>query len=491
MMRRLLVALLLLAAFDLQAQPATRGSGLSRAIADARYLRIAGTLPMTGALRIASGTAAAPGLAFSADADGTGTGVFRSAANVIGFSTNGVERWVINSSGAFNCSTDGGCDIGNGAADPRDLSLKRNLILRGATSGTATVHATAIAGTGDLTLPTGTDTLVGKATTDILTNKSIDLTSNTVTMTSAQARTAYSDESGTGLAVFVGANTDLALIASQTITLSQDGTTSFTVTNTNAGTSAVASLKIQADAPSLTFLSHAAARVATRYGVTVGGNSEILGNAASGKGLVIGTIATSGSVWIGAGSTLLATLNETGVAIGTVAPSGSGRLQILAGSSTTLAKAGGTIAFSSATTGNGAGAETDIRTQTLTASILANDGDGASFVASGSFAATASVNKRIIVYFGGTAVFDSGSLAITSASTWRITSSCDRTSSSAVTCSTTLSSSATGALTAVSQETSVTGLTLTNTQVYKITGNGTNASDVVAHLWKMRWDSAP
>jgi len=49
----------------------------------------------------------------------------------------------------------------------------------GSTSGTTTVQATAVAGTTTLTLPAATDTLVGKATTDILTNKT--LTSPTIT----------------------------------------------------------------------------------------------------------------------------------------------------------------------------------------------------------------------------------------------------------------------------------------------------------------------
>lgn len=48
----------------------------------------------------------------------------------------------------------------------------------GSTSGTTTVQATAIAGSTTLTLPAATDTLVGKATTDVLTNKT--LTSPTI-----------------------------------------------------------------------------------------------------------------------------------------------------------------------------------------------------------------------------------------------------------------------------------------------------------------------
>jgi hypothetical protein len=48
----------------------------------------------------------------------------------------------------------------------------------GSTSGTTTVQATAIAGSTTLTLPAATDTLVGRATTDTLTNKT--LTSPTI-----------------------------------------------------------------------------------------------------------------------------------------------------------------------------------------------------------------------------------------------------------------------------------------------------------------------
>jgi len=48
------------------------------------------------------------------------------------------------------------------------------LKVAGTTSGEITLDATAVAGTGTLTLPAATDTLVGKATTDTLTNKTFD-----------------------------------------------------------------------------------------------------------------------------------------------------------------------------------------------------------------------------------------------------------------------------------------------------------------------------
>jgi hypothetical protein len=48
------------------------------------------------------------------------------------------------------------------------------VILKGSTSGTTTVKSGATAGSSVITLPVATDTLVGKATTDILTNKTFD-----------------------------------------------------------------------------------------------------------------------------------------------------------------------------------------------------------------------------------------------------------------------------------------------------------------------------
>jgi len=53
-----------------------------------------------------------------------------------------------------------------------DLTVNDDLLLAGSTSGTTTVRATAVA-SGILTLPAATDTLVGKATTDTLTNKTL------------------------------------------------------------------------------------------------------------------------------------------------------------------------------------------------------------------------------------------------------------------------------------------------------------------------------
>ena len=60
-----------------------------------------------------------------------------------------------------------------------------SILVSGDTSGSITIAAPAVAGSGTLTLPTGTDTLIGKATTDTLTNKSIAATQLTGTIAAA------------------------------------------------------------------------------------------------------------------------------------------------------------------------------------------------------------------------------------------------------------------------------------------------------------------
>ena len=77
-----------------------------------------------------------------------------------------------------------------------------SIIFEGATADSFETTLTVVDPTADRTisLPNATDTLVGKATTDTLTNKSIDLDANTLTGTLAEFNTALQSESFAGLA---------------------------------------------------------------------------------------------------------------------------------------------------------------------------------------------------------------------------------------------------------------------------------------------------
>jgi hypothetical protein len=92
---------------------------------------------------------------------------------------------------------------------------------KGSTSGTTTLQATAVAGTTTLTLPAATDTLVGKATTDTLTNKT--LTAPTITGAGAIAGVFTGNITGnadTATKIASITNSDIVqLDATQTLTL--------------------------------------------------------------------------------------------------------------------------------------------------------------------------------------------------------------------------------------------------------------------------------
>lgn len=165
------------------------------------------------------------------------------------------------------------------------------------------------------------------------------------------------------------------------------------------------------------------------------------------------------------------------------------KLQTIAGTQTTnSASVGGTIYSNTTQTGNTAATETDAFSHTVVGSTLTTNRDGLEFFAAGTISSTASVDKRIKVKFGATTIFDSGNLAVTTAVSWSLRGTVIRTGAGTqkATVDFVVGDPAVNPMTSYTTPTE----TLSGNVTMKLTIQGTNASDVVAELYKEKWSSA-
>ena len=110
-----------------------------------------------------------------------------------------------------------------------------DIIVAGNTSGSITLSAPAVSGSSVLTLPVATDTLVGKATTDTLTNKT--LTTPTISSLSSASATALTLQSAGTTAVTIDTSQNVGIGINTVETHLQvygAGTTSTSWTNADA-----------------------------------------------------------------------------------------------------------------------------------------------------------------------------------------------------------------------------------------------------------------
>lgn len=143
--------------------------------------------------------------------------------------------------------------------------------------------------------------------------------------------------------------------------------------------------------------------------------------------------------------------------------------------------------------GNGTTVETDLYSDTIAASQLANNGEKLEIEYGGVFVSSGTATREIKIYFGGTVIFDTGTLTLSLSSAWTVYVEIIRVSATVIRymASLTTQGAALSAYTAVGE---VTGLTLSNTNIMKITGQaagvGAATNDIVAKLGYVEWKSA-
>lgn len=140
------------------------------------------------------------------------------------------------------------------------------------------------------------------------------------------------------------------------------------------------------------------------------------------------------------------------------------------------------------------GAETDIYTNTLIANTLGTNGDKISAYYSGNFVTVGTEATQLKVYFGGTAIWDSTAVVpATGTTSWTTSVEIIRVSSTVIRYSVSLQTSAALGYT-YSTVGELTGLTLSNTNIIKITGTssgtGSGAGDIVGKLGSVKFNPA-
>lgn len=136
--------------------------------------------------------------------------------------------------------------------------------------------------------------------------------------------------------------------------------------------------------------------------------------------------------------------------------------------------------------GNTGTGEDDLYSDTISAGQLSANGQKIVATYQGVFSGAAASTQDLRIYFGGTKIYDSGALSIgVATNSWTAEITLIRVSSSVVRCSVAISTDF-ATLFPYSKYTEVTGLTLSNTQILKLTGEaaGVGAGDnqVVAKL---------
>ena len=135
--------------------------------------------------------------------------------------------------------------------------------------------------------------------------------------------------------------------------------------------------------------------------------------------------------------------------------------------------------------GNVTTAETDLFTYTIAAGKLAANGDRIETQWAGTFVSSGTATRQLRAYFGGTMIFDSGALTVSLAAAWDVYCTITRVSATVIRYAISMTTEG-AALAAYTASGEVTGLTLSNTNIVKITGTaagvGAATNDIVGKM---------
>lgn len=206
-----------------------------------------------------------------------------------------------------------------------------------------------------------------------------------------------------------------------------------------------------------------------------------------GMGASAGSVTPVGQLDVRNLTTSIPVLSLRSAASRTVAP-----VQIVTSAGGLCGNPGG-ITFTHQTDGASThtdGTEDDIYSVTTVANYFEANGDGCEAYYVLNLAGHATATRRVQAYFGGTSLFDSGTLTTSSATTAILRIGIVRASSTSVRC---VADFVYGTTRLNPTYTLITGLTLSSTNILKVTGiaasTGAASGDITGKLGKVSWTS--
>lgn len=163
----------------------------------------------------------------------------------------------------------------------------------------------------------------------------------------------------------------------------------------------------------------------------------------------------------------------------------NGLIRTATGTTSKMSTVGGKIKEYFTDAGNTTTTETDLYSYTTEAGLLSTNGTNIQSEFGGIFVSSATATRQIRLYFGGTAIFDTGALTVSLSSQWTLYATIIRVSSTVIRYMVSMTTEG-AALAAYTSSGELTGLTLSGTNILKITGQaastGAATNDIVAKL---------